>query len=91
MQNGDEALPSIFLTSQGFLVKMGITLEPYHIYFDQILHNNTSFKIGQENDKEKENIYRKILVTSGLELLCQIVGLQERLLDHLATMHCILH
>ena len=45
-----------------------------------------------ENDKEKTQKYKeKILVAPGFEPLCQAVVLQENLLNHLATMCCILH
>ena len=59
------------------------------MYFDQILHIYTFFEIDRENDKEK-SIKKKYW--SGLDSNhCQVVGLQESLLDHSVTMCCILH
>ena len=56
MQNGDEAMPSINLAGRGLLVKMIITLEPHHIFY-QILHTYTFLKLaGEMAKKRKENI-----------------------------------
>ena len=38
MQNGDEALLSIILASQGLLVKMLIILQPHHIFWSNFVY-----------------------------------------------------
>ena len=53
MKNGDATMQTIILAGHCLLVKMLITLEPYHMFWS-ILHSYTFYEKGRENDKEKK-------------------------------------
>ena len=57
MQNGANALSSIFFAGQGLLVQMFITLESHHI-FGSNWHTFSFFAIGREMIKKRKKKYK---------------------------------